>query len=159
MDVTEDERISLHHYSADGYRAINSALRSVRPEEAHTIAHVAQIDAAIARHPLQDALVVYRGIGAAHAIQLENDGLMVDTLIFNPAFTSTSRSIDQARQFLEPLGLLFRIALPRSGLGLDMVPFAEYPSEEETLCPRRMSLRITGYDMIADMVEAEVIYG
>lgn len=85
--------------------------------------------------------------------------MQVGTRIGNPAFTSTSRDIDQARGFLEPLGLLFKLALPQAGLGLDMVPFARYPSEEETICPRGMSIIVTGYDMDRDMIEAEVSYG
>lgn len=159
MNISDEERSSLHFYSADGYRAINPSLRAAASDMAHTIPHVANIDAAIARHPLADGLVVYRGIGSEHAIRLEQEGLQAGTVIANPAYTSTSRASDVAGGFLEPLGLMFRISLPQAGLGLDMVPFARYPSEEETLCPRGMSLLVTGYDSVADMIEADVIYG
>ena len=117
---------------------------------------MANIDNAIARNPLDDALTVFRGLGAAYSRKLEDEGLDIGERVRHRAFVSTSRSISEAKKFLEPDGLLFEIKLPASTFGLDMVSFSKYPSEEETLCPRGIVFVVTGYDEDRDVVTAEV---
>jgi len=69
---------------------------------------------------------------------------------------STSRKEAEAEKFLDTYGLLFEIRLPASTFELEMAPFAYYPSEEETLCPRGIVLVISDYDQNRDVLIAEV---
>lgn len=119
---------------------------------------VETLDKAIANHPVQEDLYVYRGMSAEDAKDLEEKGSVT-----NPGFTSTTFSQSQARKFSTGLtgltrekrsGRVIRIRIPKGYNALPLGTLGFRPQEQEVILPRntKFAVKRLGNTIYLDVV-------
>lgn len=94
QNLSDGERTALHDYTMETnpggitYHEIQSNLRGLSPDTAAVTSHVAEIDKALAAHPMPVDVMVERGTGISHLPANMYD--LVGTDVVDKAFQSTS---------------------------------------------------------------------
>lgn len=147
--ISAPERAALEVYTGSGYQGINGYLRGrVRPSGA-VREHVAQLDNLLARAKLPADAVLYRGVGADVVEAYRQQGLRPGSVIFDPAFMSTSTDVLEAGNFRNATsgGLLLRIRAPSGSPGLSVERISSAgTAEREVLLARGQRLKVVSYD-------------
>lgn len=154
------ETAALTSYTGDGYRAINGALRGQRPFSADVKDEIAALDNLFGRSALPSPAVLYRGVGPEVVEAYRRAGLKAGSVIFDPAFMSTSLSRAAATEFLkdQPDGYFIRLTAPAGSRALSVEKVAFYgEGEREILLARGQRLKVIGYDRDTRTINAELL--
>ena len=144
-NLTFGEKSAALHYSGNGYKDMNHALRKDKDLEAHGVAkYVAQLDSVIAKSSLHKEVIVFRGPGSDGATYDHYYGLMINgaTHYTEKGYSSTSVT--------EPFGgrVKIHITVPAGRQGAP-IP-SKSPNENEILLPRNQRFRIDKFEQTTD---------
>jgi len=131
--LSSDERAAIRDYTKDGYRDINEAARKgqITPSLRKT---VDDLDAALARHPAPENIIVYRNLDLKD-LNIDRASLVVGDEITDRGFTSTTLRPDL--DFGGADRLEIRIAKGTPGAWLNAAGDASTAKrEQEFLLPR-----------------------
>ena len=158
MACSADQIAAIEAYTGTGYHPINVYLREDGFGDPIIEQQIQHLDQAIANNPAPAAVIVYRGVGEAFAVELAERGLTVGDIIQDKGFLSTSRRKEIAVAFMrDEGGMLFAIRVPPGSKALDVAPFSAYSDEAEILLAREARLRVIGYSPVDDTLELEML--
>jgi len=152
---------SVSEYAGQGYRKINSMLRGDGSLDPKTKAHIANIDAAIARNVIGKGKfynqsvaagrdpILYRGTKAS-AFNVELDDIKPGRVLQNHGFVSTTRSKSMAADFLdntrgaEKNKFVMHITTTRKSRGVSVRgDAAASGNEREVILARKSKFKVT----------------
>jgi len=131
---------ALRQYTGYRFAPINDALRASVPPRADLRQDVALIDEALARQPLPEALVVYRGVSAS-GFPAGLGSLAVGTVHQDLAYTSASVG-GPATDFRNS-EVLLRLRVPAGTPALGVDAISDKGNEREVLLDRGLRYRVT----------------
>lgn len=138
--INSKEKEAILHYSGSGYSSINSGLRK-GSVTGSTATHVANLDSAMAKSPLPQDTLLYRGAGGGKSIETWSK-LQPGDHFQDSGFTSTS--VRASSSFASDYGVKLTISAPKGYPGLAMdSKLSHYASEKEVLLPRNTRFKVT----------------
>jgi hypothetical protein len=157
--ATKAQRVAIRHYTENGYKFINAALRKgggVDPATRHTIQELDGILEASSH-----AGPVYRGIGPSALKKLEKAGLLEPgKVFFDMGFSSFSSSRGFARQWSKgvlPWSQGAVIVCSKGGNGFaDISQLSILPQEREVLLRREQRMVVKFWDRKTRTLEVEL---
>lgn len=141
---------ALKVYTGSEYTAINRFLRGEDAGSAEVARNVRALDAALGKAALTDDVTVYRGLDRLGAERLASSGLRFDQVIVDPAYLSTSRRLEEAREFAGDNGLLMAITARKGQRGVDVSEVSTMgTAEREILFARGSKLKVVSWDDVS----------
>src|SRR6204780_3221101 len=140
-DLSPDEQAAMSAYLGEGYLSINNSLRSGEDLSPAIESQIAGMDSVIAsQNPLAEEAITYKGITEVAGIT----GLNVGDTFTDPAYFSTSTSIDAAFAHAGPSGTVIEVTSPVGTQGLSNFGVSGiYSSEEEVTLGRGTTFQVT----------------
>lgn len=158
--LTVTEAAALKAYTGDDYKAINGALRGTLPFTVEAKDHISALDNLFARSTLAESLTLYRGVGPEVFEAYRRNGIGRGSVIFDPAFMSTSLSKEAAEEFVKgkPGGYFLQIVAPAGSRGLSVEKISSYGVDErEILFARGQRLKVVGYNHGTRTLDARIL--
>jgi hypothetical protein len=138
--LSADEHFAVRTYTGASYGPINAELRGGKGDKSPI---VKDLDKSLAKSPLKEATVVYRGVKDLKSLGLDEHNL-AGAVIKDRAYMSTSLNRKVAEKYAEK-GAVIRIVAPKGAKGASMSKVSRYDKENEVLFARGSSLKITGH--------------
>lgn len=162
-NLTNEERSLLRSYTNEYSDEINTYLRNVAGGEPADISKIGArsievIRSVISKHPLQEALTVYRGVtdskAARRFIEIAKKTTTGTELAFD-SFTSTSLRADLP--FMKKSDLVLRMRLPAGSKALYLKPISGFKYERELLLDVATKFRVLGFEVIDGKTYVDLI--
>jgi hypothetical protein len=167
--LTKEDIEVVSDYQGSGYAVMNGSLRreAVNPVPPKVQDKVDKLDAVLAKTTLDQDTVVYRGLTSSSIAHSASK--LKGSVIEDPAFISTSKSLSVANQFAqssslqrEQMPILMEIRLPKGTHALDLakkVPSPMSDREQEVLMPRRTRLKVldSKYDQVGSKMGVRMV--
>lgn len=158
---TAAELEALSEYTGSGHRGINARLRGEEPGDESIERAVAVLDGLLQRQRLRRYATFYRGMNSDGVASLGS--IAPGSVITDPAFMSTSRSIDTARSFANTDGdedaIIFEILAEAGSRAMDVSSLSSHPHELETLFSRGARLKVLSWNPDERILTVEVVPG
>jgi hypothetical protein len=161
--LSELERSAFSKYQSEVYTEWNETLRKNKKFSAVDQKKVQRVDEGIARNPLPQDLVVYRGMN--HASIIKDFDHLAGTIVQDKAFVSTTLDPDVAERFAKggkaSQEVIWKITLPKGTPVAPMDMIYSGIGESEILLGRDSKIQITKTSKINGkrLIEAEYVPG
>jgi hypothetical protein len=162
FSFSEAEFNAIKLYTSKVHHLINGALRGDEPMTPELHETIAILDICIRRHRLEADLTLYRGINGETLRAISGrGGLRVGMVVTEPAFVSTSRDLDVAKQFSSypEFGINLHMSAKRHNIGLDLSQHELGKTEKEVLLPIGARWRITAIHGPERRVDVDILNG
>lgn len=147
--LTEDENFAFETYTGSGYEVINSTLRKGESFGSYMGKVVSDLDAAIAKSELKEAIAVRRFsgpelFGKSYDDPISSNELeaLVGTIITDNGFTSTT-VLPRKNSHFGDIAMHITVP-PGKGRGAYVANISQYKSEQEFLLARGSNFKVTG---------------
>lgn len=151
---------TFRHYTGEGYRPINWALRSGKEPSESAAKSIADMDAAFRGASLGEKATLYRGVGGEGVQKILGGGVRKGTIIEDVGFVSTSRSEGVAWQFARQYNnhFVMEIRASAKAKAIDIASFSDAPTNErEVLFNRSSRFKVVSYNKAKKVLVVEAL--